>query len=348
MHKKRRYFALAAILVAFVFIMSAAFTAHADTQNGRIILNYELEDNRFSIYRIGDLTCSGVALNETFAGYYVDLNNPNAAYTLTAFIDRDGIAPLKSEYTGSDGAVAFDGLSYGVYLIRGESRTVGNEYYSPSSAVISLSRGNNEAEINAKYSVTLAYQKFKLNCLKVWSDDEDFHDDISATLLCDGEVFERFTLTEDNSWKHSWDDLLTGHEWMIAEDIDSDCYSVSVARSGNTITMTNTRVNSVIITGATEPSTVPTETTHDSSQPTEDASSPSSDPSQPSTVPTQPSGVPSQPSTEPSQPNSEPSTVPSVIPQTGQLNWPVFALSVIGIILCAAGALISGKKRDEK
>ena len=96
----------------------------------------------------------------------------------------------------------------------------------------------------------------------------------------------------------------------------------------------------------TEPSTGPTEPSTGPSEPTEPSTGPS-EPTEPSTgpsEPTEPSTGPSEP-TEPTEP-TEPGGGDA--PQTGQLNWPIPVMAVMGIFCLCLGMYFSTKDKKEE
>ncbi len=96
----------------------------------------------------------------------------------------------------------------------------------------------------------------------------------------------------------------------------------------------------------------PTESTEPSSDPTEpssDPTEPSSDPTEPSSDPTEPSSDPTEPSSDSSKPTdpTEPSDGGGDAPQTGQLNWPIPVMAMVGLFCLFAGLILVSKHKKE-
>ena len=126
-------------LFVLVFMVSALCTPFAAAeQSGKITVSYELEDVTFNLYKAGEITEQGVVLSGEFARYKVNMNSDSAAYTLSAYVARDAIVPLKTAVTGENGAALFSGLERGVYLICGESTFYGEEHYTVNPSLISV------------------------------------------------------------------------------------------------------------------------------------------------------------------------------------------------------------------
>ena len=326
MNRKRISAAVLAVLVSLILTICSAQTASSAAESGTVKLSYVLSGTRFELYRIGELTAHGAELCEPFDAYNVDIYDPDAAYTLAAYIARDHIGPVAAAVTDSDGEAGFDGLEEGVYLLNGESSTVGQEYYTVDPSVFALSYSEGGCvELEVKYGVVQGARRSRLSCVKIWEDEEDTHPEITASLLCDGELYETFCLSEENNWTYVWFDLDMTHEWLIAEELDDDEYTVSVSREGNTFTIVNKR---------------------DDTPPGLLTSGPKPDPTTPGS-PTTGRDDPSTPDQDTPTNVPEPSSTTSVIPQTGQLNWIIFALVITGALLCLIGVLLR-KKHDEK
>ena len=70
---------------------------------------------------------------------------------------------------------------------------------------------------------------------------------------------------------------------------------------------------------------------------------PSTEPTEPPTEPTEPE-VPTEP-TEPTEPPPPPPPPPPHLPQTGQLNWPIPVMAMMGCAMFVLGVfLYSGRK----
>ena len=89
----------------------------------------------------------------------------------------------------------------------------------------------------------------------------------------------------------------------------------------------------------TEPSTEPT-------GPSTEPTGPSTEPTEPSTEPTGPSTEPTVPSTEPTEPTPPDGSGDS--PQTGQLNWPIPVMAILGCCSLALGMLFFAKGKKEE
>lgn len=87
------------------------------------------------------------------------------------------------------------------------------------------------------------FTESQLTVRKVWSDGNDAHaaDSVTVNLLCDGEIRETQTLSAENQWTYTFDRLSEGHTWSAEEAAVPEGYDVSYTTEGNVTTITNTR-----------------------------------------------------------------------------------------------------------
>ena len=317
---------LSYLFVSIILLLcSVTVFSGAEEKPCSITLRYELSDNEFSIYRIGNITDSGAVCTDEFAPYHVDLYSDNAAQTLAAYIQRDKLPPLMTAKTNSKGEVLFDGLTKGVYLTIGEGAVRDGIVYSVMPSIISVpyfADGAEQHDVASK----VKYGKSsggsgKLSVVKVWktSTGEPLCPEVTVQLLQNGVLYDTVVLSKENSWKHTWTNLDLFSQWTIVEkEIEAD-YEVDISNDSYVYTITNTAKEPP---ETTAPTTVPsTETTTSPSQ-------------VPTTIPVTP------PST------TKPYTPPT-IPQTGQLNWPIPTLCITGVLLILIGLLMIRKNRHE-
>lgn len=312
------------VLVFMVSALCTPFSADEQEQSGKITVLYELENIPFSLYKVGEITESGVVLSGDFAHYKVNLHSDHAAYTLSSYATRDALTPLKISATGENGAVLFSELEKGVYLVCGESTYLNGEHYTVNPSLISVpyvTDGKEEWNITAqaKFEKNVEEDFVDISVVKVWEafPGEFSYPDVEIQLLNDSGIFDTVTLNSENNWNYTWKKLDNHTDWSITEIIPEDAeYTVDIIREGYIFTVTNIVDH--------EESTEPTSPTTP-------------------TLPTSPTS-----STAPTVPTTVPVTTPDtpLIPQTGQLNWPIPVFSTAGVLFIAFGVLI-GRKNNE-
>lgn len=87
-----------------------------------------------------------------------------------------------------------------------------------------------------------AFNESQITVRKVWSDGYSRHSDdaITVNLLKDGQVEQSQELNASNGWAYTFDKLVEGHDWMVEEAEVSDDYEVSYDTEGTVTTITNT------------------------------------------------------------------------------------------------------------
>jgi len=229
------------------------------------------------VYRVADgIVGQTLTLSGSFASSGVSLNGldkagwTSAAATLAAYAQTNSIAATRSAKTDANGAAVFGSLSQGIYLITGTSLTIGLHTYYFAPFLAALPNPNQTGGWN--YDVT-AYPKvtdptdtksklFDINVLLQWSDaglTSQRPKTVGITLYRNGSVYENYTLSAADNWRHTWKDLDQAYSWSVVQTTSLDTYSVSYQSSGNVLVITD------VIRTAQTPST--TTSTSDGSIP---------------------------------------------------------------------------------
>lgn len=81
----------------------------------------------------------------------------------------------------------------------------------------------------------------KLTVHKVWDDNSypERPESVTVTLLKDGEPFEKVTLSEENQWTYTWDQLEELSTWTVEETEVPELYEVSYETKDTTVFITN-------------------------------------------------------------------------------------------------------------
>jgi hypothetical protein len=285
---------------------------------------------QFDLYRIADMDESGnLTLVAPFRNYpvsvsHVDQVPETLAGTLEGYILRDNLEPDYSQKTDQNGRALFvldeQGVVPGLFLVMGRVHKQDGYQYHTLPVVLSLPYHMMENEwvdqiilkpkMDGKPDVP--EQPFiKRKVLKIWKDrgyEYARPHEIVVELLRDGEVYDTQILSRINNWRYEWAELPADHEWVLTEK-PVDGYRVSIEQLGITFVVTNTYDREIVVPTPTPGPTWP-----------------------PEVIPT-PTPKPTK------KPRPTPTMDPSVLPQTGQIWWPVPALMVSGLILIALGLI---------
>ena len=307
------------------------------TQKGSILLVCPVEGMELSLYRVAEYEESGsFTLTERFRKYPVSLEQKSqegwqgAADALADYIRRDGITADAVLISGSDKTVCFTDLNRGLYLVLGQTTEIQEDgktqIYEPQTALIALpddSQGTSEGKDPYQVTAVLKFEKndkpeepkTKVHVLKVWKQDQekDRPDSIEVDLLqTDAEgktkVVDRQTLTKENQWSYTWENLSAQMRWSVSEAEVPKGYTVAVSREGNTVVLTNT---------AKKPGKLNGETNPPSKKPTDKTTNKTTD------------------------------KTSDKLPQTGQLWWPVLVLLFAGAICLLVGRVLRDRKEEK-
>lgn len=334
---KRFTVSLLALCIAFLLLPSTLSASGViDTaRDCALTINYadgetSISGASFSIYKIAEVDAyGGFTTTPDFSGFNVDIKGKDdeawrtLASTLEGYVLRDSITPTDKGVTDSQGILSFPTgeakLGTGLYLVLGARHTQNNTVYEPSPFIVMLPNTQSgewvySQTVDPKFNSTPvpptpSFNYVDRKVLKVWNDLEHEHQrphSVTVQLLRDGIVWDTVTLSDANNWRYSWSMLDSSYSWTVVEEFLPD-YSVRIYREGITFVVTNTYITDL-------PDDPPTE---------------SDDPEELEIPPEEPT---------PDEPD-EPTPDEPILPQTGQLWWPVPVLSCGGLLFIAIGML---------
>lgn len=297
------------------------------------------------------------------------------ASTLLGYLERDDVEPDASAITDGNGRAKFDQLEQGMYLVSGEEGTMGNTRYTPTPFLITLPHANESGSLEYEVKTVVKFNSYETpgpdhntvnrHVLKTWNDEghkEERPHEVTVDLLRNGKVYDTVTLTAEKNWRHDWIGLDAGNKWTVVEREDGK-YAVLVEQKGITFKITNTWQDDI------DPDDPPPLIDNPDPDPTpppdEPTPTPTPPPDEPTPTPTPPeTDIPDDPppldqteipddpppldATDPPQlpqppapievPDNDPPLVDDpMLPQTGQLWWPVAPMVLLGLTLTAVG-----------
>lgn len=213
----------------------------------------------YEIYRVASVSADAqFTVEQAFAGYPVDFTDldddrlAELASTLQGYVLSDALVPAASGKTDADGKLMFSDLQPGLYLVLGNRLEADGKIYKPVPFMICLPfedkesvEWNYDPTVIPKFSVEdvpPSPETVKIKVLKIWDDkgsEKVRPTKITVQLLCDGKPYSSVTLSKENNWSYSWENLDKNHDWTVVET-KLDNYTVKVKRQGNTFTLTNT------------------------------------------------------------------------------------------------------------
>lgn len=211
----------------------------------------------FDIYYVASMTAEPeLAVAEPFSPYPIPALGMDQeqwqdyAETLAGYIARDGIKPAASKVTDVNGAVRFDGLRTGLYLVIADKAVKGDYTYEVSPFMVSvpsLDESNNAWNydvISTTKTTRLYTPLIDVTIKKTWNDsgyESARPKAVTFDLFCDGEVYDTVVLNEGNQWTASWEDLDAKRTWSVAEH-EVEGYTVKVSRNSGTFVINNSYV----------------------------------------------------------------------------------------------------------
>lgn len=228
-----------------------------------------VSDAHFDLYRVANIDAyAAFTPTDDFVNAKVDLGDRSEeawralAETLSAYVAGNGLASLDSGETNAAGALTFPNqasrLMPGLYLVVGQKLVQNGYTYTTEPFLICLPNLNPETDA-WEYAVTAQPKHTRTEnppspqdettsrkVTKVWEGDvsQDRPEAIAIRLLKDGAVYDAVTLSEENDWSYSWENLPKYDEndsliaWSVMEDVP-DGYTVRVEEDGAIFFVTN-------------------------------------------------------------------------------------------------------------
>lgn len=209
-----------------------------------------------SVYRVADISKTGeYTLTEDYSQYAISLDNIDSsglralAQTLDAYTARDEINPVSSKMTNINGEMTINTLGTGLFLIRVAEHEMNDMIYRAEPMLVSLpvftdGQWNYDVTISCKFEYDskddiITSRKVQ----KVWKDDgnrEMRPNSITVQLLENGNVADTITLSQENNWEYTWNNLDNHSKWQVIELNVPDGYSVSITKEEVVFIITNT------------------------------------------------------------------------------------------------------------
>lgn len=365
---KKSFLKYIASLLCLLLAVAVPFTAFAADSYSLTLkfshANEPISEVPFSTYRIGQRNGDGTfTLDGAFSAYSVAIEELDSAglselaLTLSAYALRDSVAADAKGETDSEGKLTFKDLAKGLYLVVGETVTKGNKTYTPQPIIVELPAVSEGTVLdNVTSQVKFDYTEkgedtTSRKVIKVWDDDNNpaRPNEVVVQLLKNGSVYDEVTLNAANNWRYEWSNLDASYTWLIVEKKVPGNYTVLVEREGNTFIITNTYSETETTTTTTTTTTTDkTTTTTTSTDKTTTTSSSSSTTTTTATTTTSVSNPTITTTSTPNPSTTASTTKPSeLLPNTGQLWWPVPVLVLAGFMMFGIGFAARKRGDDE-
>lgn len=298
---------VAGLLLILIIITGTNTVFATSSQLGSITVNFELKNTKFDVFKIGTVNENGIELSDDFKKYSIDIFSENAADTLDAYIKKDKLSPYASIVTDENATAKFKNLAKGVYLVTGDNFISKDFTYKIRPSMVSVPFFDKNSEY---WNVNLEPKFEKIT-------DNDDKTDIKVLKVwenySENRTYPEVKVQLLKDWK-VFDTVVLNEEndWKyVWKDLDKNCNWAVVEQDiaeGYVVQIENN--NYVYTITNSESSTKPT-------------------------PPTDPQSTPPV------------ATEPPKLTQTGQLNWPIPVLVIMGAVLIIIGIAFMGKKNEE-
>lgn len=274
--KKASCFILLLILLLTCFSFQTMAEVQIDT-DANVSMSFQYTGKKgpvtgasFHVYHVADVAKDGTFIvKDAFKEYPIALNNltqdewQQLATTLKGYVWKDQISKFDTGKTDAEGKLSFpsEGVSMkpGLYLVLGDTRVIGSyTYYATPFFVCLPGLDTDGRQNNYHMNVVPKYRwdydspndsdsedyGISRKVLKVWNDqghEVSRPDIITVHLLQNGRTYDTVRLHKGNNWRYTWYDLSRGYDWTVVEEVIPG-YTVNVLQEGITFVITNTYV----------------------------------------------------------------------------------------------------------
>lgn len=222
--------------------------AFATTENRcQLVLDYHYQDTAisgaaFRTYRIADLSSNQELIyTDAFSDFNLNADQLlQACEELYNRVEEKALIPEKQLITDTDGIAFANDLAPGAFLLVCEPAVVGDFVYYCDMQVVILEE-DVLTLLPKSTRLPVGERLISIQAVKVW-DDRGYENkrprEITVRLLKDGKTVNSVTLSAENSWSHTWNDLLPNARWTVKEDVPKG-YLATVEQAGYVFTLTN-------------------------------------------------------------------------------------------------------------
>ena len=255
---------LAILLICILVQPSTACAEELVTMPGNCTLKLEysregtaFEGLEIAIYRVAAMYEDGsYALTGAFSGYPVKIHDirsqlqwREAANTLAAYAQADGIAPAAMADTDESGNVTFSNLETGLYLVREVIGRNAEGICQFENFIVFLPTPQTDGtalfDVSAKpKSTVIPEEPAAYQVVKLWKDTGNQNQRptaITVDILKNGQVAETVILSAENNWSYAWS-APAGDTWTVVERDVPEGYTVTITENQTLFTITNTGV----------------------------------------------------------------------------------------------------------
>ena len=171
-----------------------------------------------------------------------DLTNPSLVNDVNKCIINKEISN-STKITNKDGIVKFEELNLGLYLVMQTNDVQGYSKIEPF--LISIpenldNKWNYDIEAEPKTDII---RLMDVIVEKKWdiSKSRSTPESVTIELLKDNEVIDTVTLSQDNQWTHTWNQIEESDGYSVREKVVPEGYTVIYRQEGNKFIVTNIR-----------------------------------------------------------------------------------------------------------
>ena len=178
---------------------------------------------------------------DDFKQFDAAIDDASLATKLGAFVSQHSVPSIKIT-TNADGTALCDEIPLGLYFVKQTDAVEGFAPCTPFLVTVPNEKnGEYVYEVNASPKTEVA-RLTSITIKKVWNTDESTEatENVKVQLLKDGNVVKTATLSKDNNWQITYNDMPESDAYSIKEVDVPKGFTVTYKQNDYVFTVTNT------------------------------------------------------------------------------------------------------------
>lgn len=239
------------LLLLFLF-MPAAIFADSPASSSSLYIQYEHPNTELHLYHVGQYDGKTITWNDDCKAYSLHTTPSSQeewrmlAGTLDTCLQTDSKEPTHKKAVPESGRLSFEGITPGLYLVRGPNYVHGSETYRPTPTLVHVP-DNQSVEAAIKYETAFVSEEETINIEKVWQTstgsklkESEHPKEVTIALYQNKTKVESRKLNKQNQWKTAWQiEAGTLSSISIREENIPEGYELLTSQDGSIFTIIN-------------------------------------------------------------------------------------------------------------
>lgn len=253
--RKRNYWKaiLPALSLLLLFLLlPVTISADSSASSSSLYIQYEHPNTELHLHHVGQYDRKTITWNEDCKAYSL-LTSPSSqeewrmlAGTMDTSLQTDQKEPTHKKTVPENGRLSLEGITPGLYLVRGPNYTHSSNTYRPTPTLVHVPE-NQSVEAAIKYETAFISEEETINIEKVWQTssgsklkESEHPKEVTIALYQNNTKIESRKLNKQNQWKTAWQiEAGTLSSISIREENIPEGYELLMSQDGPDFTIIN-------------------------------------------------------------------------------------------------------------